>query len=133
MHNYIGKLKMQGARMSTTDMSLFQIKSIPYSIRNINSYSETKMQDLRQAPQLISFIRPADWMLFTSPRGINFRSLQNSLGSSVKTTVDKLNILRDVRTNEFMEIINKQYSNVSLELSNKLEVNSVVLLKNIAN
>ena len=79
--------------MSTTDMSLFQIKSIPYSIRNINSYSETKMQDLRQAPELLSFIRPADWFLFTSPKGINFRSLQNSLGSSVKTTVDKLNII----------------------------------------
>ena len=91
------------------------------------------MQDLRQAPELLSFIRPADWLLFTSPKGINFRSLQNSLGSSVKTTVDKLNILRDVRTNELMQIFNEQYSNVSLESSNKLEVNSVVLLKNIAN
>ena len=90
IHDNIGKLKMQGAGMSATDMSLmfqyvaFQLNSILYGIRNINSFSETKMQDLRQAPELLSFIRPADWLLFTSPKGIDFRSLQNSLGSPFK-------------------------------------------------
>ena len=48
VHNCIGKLKMQGAGMSATDMSLmfqyvaFQLNSIPYGIRNINSFSETR-------------------------------------------------------------------------------------------
>ena len=32
-----------------------------------------------------------------------------------------------------MDVINKQYNNVCLEASNKLKVNSVVLLKNISN
>ena len=32
-----------------------------------------------------------------------------------------------------MNVINKQYHNVCLEASNKLKINSVVLLKNIAN
>ena len=32
-----------------------------------------------------------------------------------------------------MKVVNKQYDNVCLETSNKLRINSVVLLKNIAN
>ena len=32
-----------------------------------------------------------------------------------------------------MNVINKQYDNVCLEASNKLKINSVVLLKNVAN
>ena len=45
IHDYVGKLKMQGSGMTVTDMSLmlqyvaFQINSIPYGVRNINSYS----------------------------------------------------------------------------------------------
>ena len=72
-------------------------------------------------------------MLFTAPKGVDFRSIQYNLGSPVKTAVDKLNTLRNIRNNELLDIINEQYCNVSLEASNKLEVNSVVLQKNIAN
>ena len=71
--------------------------------------------------------------MFTAPKGVGFRSIQNNLGSPVRTAVDKLNTLQNIRNNELLDIINKQYCNVSLEASNKLEVNSVVLLKNIAN
>ena len=45
IHDYIGKLKMQGSGMSVTDMSLmfqyvvFQINSVPYGIRNIRQRS----------------------------------------------------------------------------------------------
>ena len=124
--------------MSVTDLSLmfqyvtFQINSVPYGIRNINSYSDTKIQNLTQGTELISFIRPADWMMFTAPKGIDFRCVQNNLGITVKDTMDKLNVLDEFRTNELMNVINKQYDNVCLEASNKLRVNSVVLLKYIS-
>ena len=57
---------MQGAGFSVTDMSLmlqyvaFQINSIPYGVKNINSYSDKEIQELKQDPELITFIRPAD-------------------------------------------------------------------------
>ena len=47
--------------------------------------------------------------------------------------MDKLNALQNIRNNELLDVINEQYCNVNLEESNKLKVNSVVLLKNIAN
>ena len=72
-------------------------------------------------------------MMFQAPKGINFRSVQNNLGEAVKDTIDKLDVLDEFRTNEMMNVINKQYDNVCLEASNKLRINSVVLLKNIAN
>ena len=50
----------------------------------------------------------------------------------MKDTIDKLDVLDEFRTNEMMNTINKQYDNVCLEASNKLKVNSVVLLKNIS-
>ena len=137
IHNYIGKLKMQGSGMTVTDMSLmfqyvaFQINSIPYGVRNINSYSQAKMQKLREAPELISFIRSADWMMFSCPKGIDFKSLQNNKGNGVKDAMDKLNILTKVRTHEILKVVNDQYKNACLESSNKLKVNSVVLLKTL--
>ena len=139
VHDFIGKMKMQGAGMSITDLSLmyqyiaFQINAVPYGVRNINSYSDTKIQNLRQGQELITFIRPADWMMFQAPKGIDFRSVQNNLGIAVKDTIDKLDVLEEFRNNDLMNIINKQYDNVCLEASNKLKINSVVLLKNIAN
>ena len=72
-------------------------------------------------------------MMFQAPKGIDFKSVQNNLGIAVKDTIDKLDVLDEFRTNELMNIINKQYDNVCLEASNKLKINSVVLLKNIAN
>ena len=74
-------MKMQGAGMSITDLSLmyqyvaFQINAVPYGVRNINSYSDTKIQNLRQGQELITFIRPADWMMFQALKGINLRSV----------------------------------------------------------
>ena len=101
----------------------------PYGVRNINSYSDRKMQTLRQEPETINFIRPSDWMMFAAPKGIDFRSLKDSSGSPIIDTIDKLKTLDEFRTNELMETINKQYDGVSLVASNKLTVNSVVLLK----
>ena len=53
------------------------------------------------------------------------------LGTSVKSAVDKINALQNIRNNELLDEINKQYAHVNLEASNKLKVNSIVLLKNI--
>ena len=104
-----------------------KINAIPYGVKNINTYSDSKIQELRQGSELITFISPADWMMFQTPKGIDFRSIQNTLGTAVRNTVDKLEVLDEFRTNEMMNVINKQY-----EASNKLKINSVVLLKNIA-
>ena len=111
----------------------FQINSVPYGVKYINSYSNTQIQKLRQDPELITFLRPADWIMFSAPKGLDFKSLQTSLGSPVKDAVDKLNILKDFRNDELISIINKQYNNVCLESSNILSINSVVLLRNISN
>ena len=70
--------------------------------------------------------------MFQAPKGIDFRSIQNNLGIAVRDTIDKLEVLDEFRTNEMMNVINKQYDNVCLEASNQLKINSVVLLKNIA-
>ena len=137
--DFIGKMKMQGAGMSVSDLSLMfqyvacKINTIPYCVKNIHSYSDTKIQELRHGPELITFIGPADWMMFQAPKGIDFRSIQNNLGIAVKDTIDKLEVLDEFRANEMMNVINKQYDNVCLEASNKLKINSVVLLKDIAN
>ena len=139
VHDFIGKLKMQGSGFSTSDMSLmfqfiaFSLNATPYGIRNINSYSEKRMQELRQRPELLSFIRPADWLLFSAPKGIDFRTIQHMLGTSVRSAVDKIIALQNIRNNELLDEINKQYANVNLEASNKLKVNSIVLLRNINN
>ena len=110
-----------------------KINTIPYGVKNINTYSERKIQELRQGSELITFISPADWMMFQAPKGIDFRSIQNTRGMAIKSTVDKLETLDEFRTNEMMKILNKQYDNVCLESSNRLKLNSVVLIRNIAN
>ena len=102
-------------------------------IRNINSYSEKRMQELRQRQELLSFIRPVDWLLFSAPKGIDFRTIQHMLGTSVRSAVDKIIALQNIRNNELLDEINKQYANVNLEASNKLKVNSIKLLRNINN
>ena len=89
------------------------------------------MEKLRQESELINFIRPADWMTFAAPKGINFRSLRDSSGAPIRDSIDKLETLHEFRTHELLATINEQYSGVSLEASNKLKVNSVVLLKHI--
>ena len=137
VHDFIGKMEMQGSGFSTTDVSLmfqfvaFTLNSVPYGVRNINSYSEKKIQELRGRPELISFIRPADWLLFSAPKGIDFTTIQNTLRPPIKSAIDKIVALQDFRNEELMEELNKQYKNVNLQASNKLKENSIVLLRHM--
>ena len=70
VHDFMGKLNMQGTGMSVSDISLMfqyiacRINTIPYGVKNINTYSERKIQGLRDDLELITFISPADWMMF---------------------------------------------------------------------
>ena len=47
--------------------------------------------------------------------------------------MDKLETLEEFRNDEIMKVLNKQYDNVNLESSNCIKLNSVVLVRNIAN
>ena len=71
--------------------------------------------------------------MFSCPKGIDFRSLKTLQGDGIKDAMDKLELLAEVRTTEIMKINNNQFANVSLESSSKIKINTVVLLKNIAN
>ena len=115
----MGKLNMQGTGLSVSDISLmFQYVACKIN-KNTNTYSESRIQDLRQGSELITFISPADWMMFQAPKGIDFRSIQNTVDTAIKNTVDKLEVLDEFRTNEMMNVINKQYDNACLEASKK--------------
>ena len=111
VHDFIGKMKMQGAGMSVADLSLMfqyvasQINVVPYGVRCqkyrfVLRYENSESQ--------------------TRTRTHNFHKTSR-LGLAVKDTIDKLNVLDKLRTNEMMNIINKQYDNVCLEASNKLK------------
>ena len=82
---------------------------------------------------MITFISPADWMMFQTPKGIDFKSIQSTRGTAIKSTIEKLETLEEFRTDEMMKVLNKQYDNVCLESSNRIRLNSVVLVRNIAN
>ena len=71
--------------------------------------------------------------MFQTLKGIDFRSIQNTRGTAINSTVEKLEALDEFRTNEMMKVLNKQYDNVCLESSNRIRLNSVVLFRNIAN
>merc|ERR1712131_181855 len=83
--------------------------------------------------ELIMFICTADWTMFQVPGGIEFSSLKNNRGEAVKSTIEKLEVMKEFRENELLSILNKQYSGMHLKEPRKLESNSVVLLRNIAN
>ena len=53
------------------------INRIPFGIKNIHTYSEERIPNLRQGTELITFICPADWMMFQVPNGLDFTSLEN--------------------------------------------------------
>ena len=55
-------------------------------------------------------------MMFQAPKGIDFRSIQNTRGMAIKSTVGKLEALDEFRTNEMMKVLNKRYDNVSRKL-----------------
>ena len=88
--------------MSVSEISLMfqyiacRINTIPYGVKNINTYSETKIQGLRDDSELITFISPADWMMFQAPTGIDFKSIQGTRGSAVKSIMEKLDALEGV-------------------------------------
>ena len=110
-----------------------RINTIPYGIKNIHTYSEEKIQNLRQGNELITFICPADWMMFQAPNSLDFTSFENSRGQAIKSTIDKIETMEEFRKEEFMKLLNKQYSNVCLENPKRVKVNSIVLVRNIAN
>ena len=111
----------------------YKLNKIPFGIRNINTYSEEKIEGIRDSSELVMFICPADWTMFQVPGGIEFTSLKNNRGEAVKSTIEKLEIMKEFRENELLSILNKQYSGMHLKEPRKLETNSVVLLRNIAN
>ena len=49
------------------------------------------------------------------------------------STIEKLEIMKEFREEEFFELLNKQYPNMQLNTSKKVKLNSVVLIRNIAN
>ena len=79
------------------------------------------------------FIRPADWMLFQAPNGLDFRSIEKTRGRSIRSTMDKLDALEEFRKEEFLELLNKQYANVHLQEPKEVKENSIVLIRNIGN
>ena len=103
IHDCLGKLDMQAAGVSVTELTLMfqyiacKLNKIPFGIRNINTYSEEKIQTLRDSSELIMFICPADWTMFQVPNGVEFTSLKNNRGEAVKSTIEKLEIMREFR------------------------------------
>ena len=130
---------MQAAGVSVTELTLMfqyvacKLNKIPFGIRNINTYSEEKIQTLRDSSELIMFICPADWTMFQVPNGLEFTSLKNNRGEAVKSTIEKLEIMKEFREKELLSILNKQYLGMHLKEPERVEKNSVVLLRNIAN
>ena len=139
VHDFMGKLDMQGTGLSVAEIILMfryvacRINNIPYGIKNIHTYSEEKIENLRQGDELIMFIRPADWMLFQAPNGLDFRSIEKTRGKSIRSTMDKLDALEEFRKEEFLELLNKQYANVHLQEPKEVKENSIVLIRNIGN
>ena len=72
-------------------------------------------------------------MMFQAHKGLDFTSIKNTRGQAIKSTIEKLETMEEFRTEELMKVLHKQYSNVCLESSKRVRLNSVVLVKNIAN
>ena len=134
VHDFMGKLDMQGTGLSVAEIILMfryvacRINNIPYGIKNIHTYSEEKIENLRQGDELIMFICPADWMLFQAPNGLDFRSIERTRGKTIRSTMDKLDALEEFRKEEFFELLNKQYANMQLQEPKELRKNSIVLI-----
>ena len=77
---------MQGTGLAVSEVILMfqyvacRINMIPYGIKNINTYSEERIQSLRGGNELIMFICPVDWMLFQAPKSIDFISIEDTRG-----------------------------------------------------
>ena len=130
---------MQAAGVTVTELTLMfqyiacKLNKIPFGIRNINTYSEEKIERIRDSSELVMFICPADWTMFQVPSGIEFTSLKNNRGEAVKSTIEKLEVMKEFREGELLSLLNKQYSGMQLTEPRKVKKNSVVLIRNIAN
>ena len=71
--------------------------------------------------------------MFQVPNGIDFTSLENNRGEAVKSTIEKLEVMKEFRKGELLNLLNKQYSGMQLKEPRKVKENSVVLIRNIAN
>ena len=79
------------------------------------------------------FIRPADWMQFQTPNGLDFRSINNTRGKAISTTMDKLDAMKEFREDEIFELLNQQYANMEFQEPKEVRENSIVLIRNIGN
>ena len=79
------------------------------------------------------FICPADWMLFRTPNVLDFRSIEKTRGKAIRSTMDKVNAMKEFRKEEFFDLLNKQYANVQLQEPKEVRENSIVLVRNIGN
>ena len=70
---------------------------------------------MRQSTELITFICPADWTMFQVPNGLDFTSLKNNRGEAIMSTLEKLEVMREFRKGEFLELLNKQYPDMHLK------------------
>ena len=120
IHDCLGKLDMQGAGVTVAELMLMfqyiacKINKIPFGIKNIHTYSEERIQNLRQGTELITFVCPADWTMFQVPNGLDFTSLENNRGEAIMSTIENLEVMKEFRKGEFLELLNRQYSNVNL-------------------
>ena len=120
IHDCLGKLDMQGTGITVAELMLMfqyiacKINRIPFGIRNINTYSDERIQNLRQSTELITFICPADWIMFQVPNGLDFTSLKNNRGEAIMSTIEKLEIMKEFREREFLDLLNKQYPDMQL-------------------
>ena len=139
VHDFMGKLDMQGTGLVVAEIILMfqyvacRINNIPYGIKNIHTYSEEKIENLRQGDELIMFISPADWMQFQTPNGLDFRSIKNTRGKAISSTMDKLDAMKEFRKDEIFDLLNQQYANVELQEPKEVRENSIVLIRNIGN
>ena len=108
-----------------------KINNIPYGVKNIHTYSEEKIEKLRQGDELIMFIRPADWMQFQTPNGLDFRSIKNTRGKAISSTMDKLDAMKEFKEDEIFDLLNQQYANMELQEPKEVRENSIVLIRNI--
>ena len=79
------------------------------------------------------FIRPADWMQFQTPNGLDFRSIKNTRGKAISSTMDKLDAMKEFRKDEIFDLLNQQYANMELQEPKEVRENSIVLIRNIGN
>ena len=59
--------------------------------------------------------------------------MKNNRGEAIRSIIEKLEIMKEFRENELLTMLNKQYSGVNFKDPERVEINSVVLLRNIAN